>query len=190
MIIVSQNMANYDIPLPRGCIYRINLAWVNEINELKSLLKKHTNQKIFLDLPVGRTKPPNNKYTLDDLIPILNEYSNIKFLAISNVNNKNDVIKYLHDLPKSITLVPKIESTDGIDNINEIIDTIPSQDKIVMLDHDDLYSSIMAKHNSSSLFKKYFLELSDFCNENNVILLRTVGVIFSDEEKKITQYSK
>ena len=48
----------------------------------------------------------------------------------------------------------------------------------------------MNKHNSPTSFKKYFLELSDFCNKNNITLLRTVGVMFSDEEKKVTQYSK
>lgn len=190
MIIVSQNMVNYDIPLPPDCIYRINLAWVNEIDELQQLLKKHREQKIFLDLPVGRTKPPNNRYTMDDIVPILNEYSNIKFLAISNVNDKDDVLKYLSVVPKSITLIPKIESTDGINNISEIVDSLPNQEKIIMLDHDDLYTSIMNKYNSPTSFKKYFLELSDFCNKNNITLLRTIGVIFSDEEKKVTQYSK
>ena len=29
-----------------------------------------------------------------------------------------------------------------------------------------------------------------YCNENNISLLRTVGVIFSDSEKRITQYIK
>ena len=183
-------MANYDIPLPADCIFRINLAWVNEINELEELLKKHTQHNIFLDLPVGRTKPPNNRYTMDDIIPILNEYSNIKFLAISNVNNKDDIQKYLPGVPKSITLVPKIESTDGINNINEIVDSLPYHEKIIMLDHDDLYTSVMNKHKSPTALKKYFLELSDFCNKNNITLLRTVGVMFSDEEKKVTQYSK
>ena len=27
-----------------------------------------------------------------------------------------------------------------------------------------------------------------FCKENNITLLRTIGVIFSDEEKRITEY--
>ena len=31
-------------------------------------------------------------------------------------------------------------------------------------------------------------ELKTFCDENNVILLRTIGVIFSDEEKRISDY--
>jgi len=53
-----------------------------------------------------------------------------------------------------------------------------------MLDHDDLYSSLV-KSNKSSSFKEYVNNLIDFCNENNIILLRTKGVIFGDDEGRI-----
>ena len=72
MIIISQNASNYGIPFPDETTYRINLAWVNSITELESLLQKHQSQQIFIDLPKGRVKPPNNKYSLDDLLAILN----------------------------------------------------------------------------------------------------------------------
>ena len=71
MRIFSQNLTNYDISVPEGAIFRINLAWINSLDELRVLLKKHASSKIFLDLPMGRTKPPNNKYSFDDLITIL-----------------------------------------------------------------------------------------------------------------------
>ena len=29
-----------------------------------------------------------------------------------------------------------------------------------------------------------------FCDEENILLLRTVGVMFSDDEKRTTQYEK
>ena len=61
MRIFSQNLTNYDIPLPDNSVFRINLAWINTIDELKSLVKKHAKSEIFMDLPIGRTKPPNNK---------------------------------------------------------------------------------------------------------------------------------
>jgi len=32
--------------------------------------------------------------------------------------------------------------------------------------------------------------LKEFCEKNSVVLLRTIGVIFSDEEKRTTQYIK
>ena len=85
VIILSQNLTNFDFILPPDSIFRINLAWINSIKELDFLLKKHREHKIFLDLPIGRTKPPNNKYSFEDLIPLLNFNKNIQYFAISNV---------------------------------------------------------------------------------------------------------
>ena len=86
MLIVSQNLTNYDIELPENVIYRINLAWINDLETLKNILDKHKNHSIFLDLPKNRTKPPNNKYSMNELKPILEKFQNIKYFAISNVD--------------------------------------------------------------------------------------------------------
>ena len=188
MLIVSQNISNHDISFNNDVIYRINLAWINNLQELEVLLKKHNKQKIFLDLPINRIKPPNNKYSLDDIIPILNSYENIRYFAISNVNNANDLEPYNDLIPKNITIIPKIESPDGINNVSEIVKAIPSQEKILMLDHDDLFSALTKLAEPPSNFKNYINELVKFCKENNTVLLRTIGVIFSDEEKRITEY--
>ena len=188
MLIVSQNISQYSISFPNDVIYRINLAWINNLQELERLLKKHDKQKIFLDLPINRIKPPNNKYSLDDIIPILNSYENIRYFAISNVNNANDLESYNDLIPKNITIIPKIESPDGITNVSEIVKAIPSQEKILMLDHDDLFSALTKLGEQPSKFKDYINELVQFCKENNITLLRTIGVIFSDEEKRITEY--
>ena len=188
MLIVSQNISNHNITFSSDVIYRINLSWINNLQELEALLKKHDKQKIFLDLPVNRIKPPNNKYSLDDIIPILNSYENIRYFAISNVNNANDLESYNDLIPKNITIVPKIESPDGISNVSEIVQAIPGQEKILMLDHDDLFSALTKLNESPDKFKDYINELVEFCKENNTILLRTIGVIFSDEEKRITEY--
>ena len=67
MLIISQNLTNYDISLPNDAIFRINLAWVNSLDELKKLLKKHETQTVFLDLPRNRTKPPHNKYSFREI---------------------------------------------------------------------------------------------------------------------------
>jgi len=142
MLIVSQNISNHNITFNSAVIYRINLAWINNLQELEALLKKHDKQKIFLDLPVSRIKPPNNKYSLDGIIPILNSYENIRYFAISNVNNANDLESYNDLIPKNITIIPKIESPDGITNVSEIVKAIPGQEKILMLDHDDLFSTL------------------------------------------------
>jgi citrate lyase beta subunit len=188
MLIVSQNALNQNIQFPDSTIFRINLAWINSIEELETLLIKHDTEPIFLDLPKGRIKPPNNRYTLEDLFNILNIHKNIKYFAISNVNSPDDLNIYKKVIPKEIILVPKIESPTAIQNIKNIVDAIPTSEKILMLDHDDLYSSLIKNKEPSSKFTEYIQILSTFCNENNVSLLRTVGVIFSDEEKRTTQY--
>ena len=188
MLIVSQNALNHNIQFPDSTVYRINLAWINSIEELENLLIKHNTQPIFLDLPKGRIKPPNNRYTLEDLFNILNVHKNIKYFAISNVNSPDDLNIYKKVIPKEIILVPKVESPIAVLNIKNIVDAIPTSEKILMLDHDDLYSSLIKNKEPSSKFIEYIQTLSDFCSKNNVSLLRTIGVIFSDDEKRTTQY--
>ena len=140
MLIISQNAANYGIPLPEDTIYRINLAWVNSIKELEDLLEKHQKQKIFLDLPKGRIKPPNNRYSLEDLFEILNNYDNIKYFAISNVNSPDDLALYVKVLPKEIIIVPKIESPKAVLNIKNIVEAIPTTTKILMVGTIRIYT--------------------------------------------------
>jgi len=55
---------------------------------------------------------------------------------------------------------------------------------------DDLFANMKKNKESESKFKEYIQNLTDYCNKNNVILLLTIGVIFSDEEKRISQYVK
>ena len=189
MRIFSQNLTNYDISLPKNSIFRINLAWINSLDELNSLLKKHENSEIFMDLPIGRTKPPNNKYSFDDLVSILNSNKNIRYFAISNVNSSQDLNFFINSIPKHVSIVPKIESPEGVLNIKDITDILGNE-KIIMLDHDDLFSNLIKKNESPEKFKDYIISLTDFCQKNNVTMLRTIGVVFSDEETRTTQYMK
>ena len=190
MLIVSQNLSNYDMNIPEDAIFRINLAWVNNIEELMKILKKHSSHQIFLDLPINRTKPPDNSYLIDDLIPIINNNENIEYLAISNVDDESIISNFLEKLPSHTKIVPKIESPNGISNINNIVDKLPYENKIIMLDHDDLFSSLKKLGEPDSKFVDYIEKLTTFCTKNNILLLRTVGVIFSDTEKRLTQYMK
>ena len=169
------------MPFPSDVIYRINLAWINTVDELSEILSKHENHKIFLDLPIRRTKPPENRYSIDDLTPIIKNFSNIRYLAVSNVNSKDDVLDIQNKLSDNITLVPKIESVLGIVNIKSITDSIKSKKKIIMLDHDDLYRSIEKNNELISKFQNSINTLIEFCKENGIILLRTRGVIFADD---------
>jgi len=186
--VISQNIKNYGIEVPSDTILRINLAWCNSIKQLKDILGKHKNNSIFLDLPIKRIKPPNNKYTLDDLVPVISSYNQIKYFAISNVESSGDLEEYVQKIPANIILVPKIESPMAIQNVSEIVNAIPSKEKILMLDHDDLFSTIIMNKESYDVFQNYIKKLVDFCEENKIILLRTIGVMFSDEEKRISDY--
>ena len=187
MLIFSQNLANYGFPIPQDAIFRVNLAWINSLKELEVILEKQRTHKIFLDLPANRAKPPNNKYDIDDLIPIIKSNQNIVYFAVSNIHSVDDLKIYLDVIPKHITIVPKIESVDGVSNIKQITDAL-GINKILMLDHDDLYSQIVKAKQPTSKFLECLNNLVDYCDNHNIILLRTIGVVFSDQEKRITDY--
>ena len=114
----------------------------------------------------------------------------MKYFAVSNVESKSDLEEFLERLPVTINIVPKIESPKSVLNIDEICNALKTEKKIVMLDHDDLFSSIIRKNENEESFQKYIKKLVDYCSENNISLLRTVGVVFSDDEKRTTQYIK
>ena len=190
MLLISQNAENYDIKLPDDAVFRINLAWCNSLDELKEKLARNKEAKFFIDLPVGRIKPPNNRYSLDEMIPILESNSHVKYFAVSNVETKQDLEEFLQKIPEHIDIVPKIESQKAVLNIDEICNSLKSNKKIVMLDHDDLFSSIIRNNEDTENFQNYIKKLIEYCEENNISLLRTVGVLFSDDEKRTTQYQK
>ncbi len=190
MLLASQNMLNYDLMLPKDIVFRINLAWCNTLEQLQAILSKNKESEFFLDLPVGRIKPPNNKYSLEDIISVVKENTCIRYFAVSNVENKNDLQLFLDKLPNYINIVPKIESAKAVLNIKEICDSLKTERRIVMLDHDDLFSSIIRNNEDKNSFQEYIKKLISFCDEENISLLRTVGVMFSDDEKRTTQYEK
>jgi len=191
MLLISQNIKNYyNFKLPDDVVLRINLAWCNSLDELEKIISNVKDSKLFLDLPQGRIKPPNNKYSLDEMVPILESNPQIKYFAVSNVEGKKDLDPFLEKIPKNIIIVPKIESPNAVDNIKEIFESLREKKKMVMLDHDDLFSSIIKQNIDKNQFEIYIQRLAKFCSKNNVLLLRTVGVMFSDDEKRITQYQK
>ena len=190
MLLISQNIESYNIKLPENTVFRINMAWCNNLKELENKLNKNKEMKFFIDLPIGRIKPPNNKYTLDEIIPIIKSNSNIQYFAVSNVESRNDLEPFLKKLPDRIIIVPKIESPTAIENIDEICNELKYEKRIIMLDHDDLFSSIIHSNKDEEKFQQYIKKLVDYCENNDISLLRTVGVVFSDDEKRITQYKK
>ena len=190
MLLISQNIESYNIKLPENTVFRINMAWCSSLKELENKLNKNKEMKFFIDLPIGRIKPPNNKYTLDEIIPIIKSNSNIQYFAVSNVESRNDLEPFLKKLPDRIIIVPKIESPTAIENIDEICNELKYEKRIIMLDHDDLFSSIIHSNKDEEKFQQYIKKLVDYCENNDISLLRTVGVVFSDDEKRTTQYKK
>jgi len=191
MLLISQNVKNhYNFKLPDDVVLRINLAWCNSLDELKKIISNTNDFKLFLDLPQGRIKPPNNKYSLDEIVPILESNPQIEYFAVSNIEGKKDLDPFLEKIPKNIIIVPKIESPNAVDNIKEIFESLRDNKKMMMLDHDDLFSSIIRNEDNKDSFQNHIKKLVDYCQENNIELLRTVGVVFSDDEKRITQYEK
>ncbi len=180
ILLVSQNLAKY-FSFPQDTVLRINLAWVNTRRELIEILNKHESHQIFLDLPTKRVKPPNNKHTLKELKAILEKRKNIKYFAISNVESAYDINNLKKFIPSYISVVPKIESIKAIINIKEITASLDKDNQIIMLDHDDLYSSIIKANEPVSNFKKYIQNLVSFCKKHKIRLLRARGVIFSEE---------
>jgi len=166
---------------PNETVIRINLAWIENLTKLEKLLSSFSNE-IYLDLPVGRTKPPNNNYSVDELKKIILAHKNIKYLAISNVESANDIFSYVNLFREVLSVVPKIETEKGINNISDICSIIPDQ-KIIMLDHDDLFSDLIRLNIPSSNFFYYIKKLSDYCSKNKIQLLKTRGVIFSDMDE-------
>ena len=93
-------------------------------------------------------------------------------------------------MKENVFSIPKIESQKGIINIKKIIEKLDYDEKYIMLDHDDLVSSIKRNNEEPSMFQTYVKQLITSCKENGVGILRTVGVVFSDDEKRETQYIK
>ncbi len=190
MLLISQNIDSYDIKVPEDTVFRINMAWCNSLKELEEKLGRSKKNKFFIDLPIGRIKPPNNRYTLDEMVPIINANQNVKYFAVSNVESKNDLMEFFEKLPGHVIIVPKIESPKAINNIDEICNSLKTKKKILMLDHDDLFSAIIRTNGKIEEFQEYIKKLIDYCEKKEISLLRTVGVVFSDDEKRTTQYVK
>tara|TARA_R100000808_G_scaffold5713_1_gene17237 strand:+ start:63813 stop:64349 length:537 start_codon:yes stop_codon:yes gene_type:complete len=178
MILLSNNLRNY-MSIPDHYVIRVNLAWTFSLDDLVENLNSHTND-FFIDIPSGRSKPPSNKYSLEKLYPIFREHENVKYVAISNVETSSQLDNW-SIFGKRPVLVPKIESIAGVLNIDEIMSSIDTE-KIIMIDHDDLHTSLLKNDvPPSKLYSDYIDPLLEYCAENNVIALRTRGIVFSDE---------
>lgn len=177
--IVSQNLVKSGMRLPDHTILRVNLAWHKDLDSVRSMLNEHGDSDIFLDIPVGRKKPPNHDHDLDDIAEMANVTHNVKYVAISNVEDTENVRHYCKKFKAKI--VPKIETLKGTLALREIVDALNYKPQIIMLDHEDLFSNLVRLKKEHS-YLDIVNDLAKTCKEKGVHLLRVKGIIFSDEE--------
>ena len=171
-MILSNNALKYFDKLPNNLTVRINVAWIKSIKELEVLLKNSTHD-IYLDCATGRTKYPKPKIKLKQVLDIIKNLPRIKYLAISNSEVPKVLQAIRNKVDKSTILVPKIETTKGITNLEKICQA--ANTKIVMLDKEDLYYNLNGNNEN---LKKWITKLNKKALQNDIKILRLQGVIF------------
>lgn len=184
MKLISRHLIDEGFPIPEDAVVRINTAWEPSLEILCKQIEE-TKHDIFIDVSAARKKPPHYRYSVAQLLFIFNTYENVKYCAISNVETVDDVMYALWKLPERVTVVPKIESIAGINNIQEITNAL-REPKIIMLDVEDLYTDILAKSIAGDyLYTGFVNPLLRKCQELNVEVLKINGVVFSTMTKEV-----
>jgi len=174
---MSRHLTEYNI-VPAGAVIRINLAWEDSLNKLAEHLDELTHH-VFLDVPCGRKKPPNHHYSLDEIENMCVRYPNIKYVAVSQVEEVEDILPWVMSLGKAVRVVPKIESRRACENITSILNCM-GKPRTIMLDHDDLFQELtVSGGDGSTLYSHWINPLLRLCEDLDVRVLRTAGVVFS-----------
>ncbi len=182
MLIVSHHvLLTTDIKLPAHTILRVNIAWLRDKESLIRILEDFKND-IYLDYPQGRNKPPRPTISLDDAIELAKCFDNVKYFAISNVENPDDVYKIAEKLPDNIEIIPKIETKKGIENLEIIVEK--NNIKHIMLDKEDLYIDVDKDHD---IFKSLLNLIREKGEKIGVKILEVQGVVFAvpDDHKRL-----
>ena len=173
MILLSNHLLTLDeFKNVKNVVVRINMAHVKDANELEKFVS--VSHDIFLDYPKGRTKPPVPSLSFTEAIDKVKKYKNIKYFAISNIEEVSEVNLICEMLPDGVSFVPKIETLRGVLNLNKLFDT--GKIKHIMLDSEDLYTDI---GNDVELFLNLKDRVKKTCEEYDVELLQLYGVVFS-----------
>lgn len=184
MLILSRHFTDCGLKIPENAIVRLNLAWEPSIKELKLHLGKFKKNDIMIDVPIGRKKAPNTRWNIDEIIEITN-HPRVKYLAISNVNEAEDLMLYLFKVRHSINIIPKIESLFAIENIEEITNFLRLP-KIISLDTEDLFTDLV-RQRKEKFYSKYMRQLFEDCEKLDVKVLGLCGVGFSELTKEKLQ---
>ena len=176
--IISQNLVKSDLKLPAHAILRVNLAWHRNLSSVKAMLSKYKDRNILLDVPIGRKKPPNHGHNIDNIADIANEFDNVKYVAVSNIEDL-DSIRYYCTKFKGKN-IPKIETYKGVIHSADIIDALNYKPQILMLDHEDLFSDLVY-HKKEKHYMEVMKVLIETCKKKKTHLLRVKGIIFSND---------
>ena len=178
LLIISQNLTKSDLHLPKHAILRINLAWHKDLESIKTMLAEYPDNEIFIDIPVGRKKPPNHSHDAEEIAEIVNSFENVKYVAISNVEKVSEINLYQKKFKARI--VPKIETLKGTINLNSIINTLNYRPGIIMLDHEDLFSNLV-KLGKETDYLDIIARVVKVCKVKKSQLLRVKGIIFTND---------
>lgn len=176
--IISQNLTRSGLKLPDDAILRVNLAWHKDLDSVREMLNEYKDNDIFLDIPVGRKKPPNHDHNLDDIAAMADALPNVKYVAISNMEDAKTVHYYCAKFKARI--VPKIETLKGTDNLDEILSAMNYRPQMIMLDHEDLFSNLVHLRKEDR-YLDIVNRLIYKCKKDGAHLLRVKGIIFSDD---------
>jgi citrate lyase beta subunit len=158
------------------------MTYVKDRKELEKFVK--VKYDIFLDYPRDRTKPPIPALDINDALDVMSEYKNIKYFAVSNIQDRDEVNIICDIIPDNVNFVPKIETIKGVLNLEDIFKS--GRVKYIMLDTEDLYTDI--KNDDShihiiddvSLYTYLIEKVKRICKENDEVeLLELYGVVFS-----------
>jgi len=173
MILVSNYLLLLkDFKLPKDAVVRVNLAHVDSVRGLNEILE--VGNDVFLDFPKDRRKPPTGVIPLSVAIETMGIHSNVKYFAVSNTEDPNQIKTIRECVPYRVSVVPKIETIKGVLHLQGIIDAV--NPAYIMLDSEDLFLDV----GDVNIFKDMCSRVEETCKSNDVGLLRLSGVIFCD----------
>lgn len=177
MILVSNNLQKY-MPIPKEAVVRINMAWIKCEEDLNIILLQNNDNKVFLDYPQGRSKPPRPTLLIETAYEMIAKHSNIKYFAVSNIEIVHKVKEIQSNILDRCEFVPKIETEAGVMNLENLIKQCNI--KTIMLDKEDLFVDV--EEDNTEFYKDVGL-VRMICQDLKVRLLELQGVTFIGEDR-------
>ncbi len=173
MLLISNHLLSKKLSIPNDAIVRINIAWIKDIPALKKALD--IDHDICVDFPEGRAKPPVPTISFYDVLQVIRNFGNVRYLAVSNIESGNIAHLFSQSLPEDVKFIPKIESMAGINNFDDIQEQcLPEH---IMLDTEDLFTDVKGHIETYNL---YMRKIREKCDVYKIKILNLAGVVFSD----------